>query len=223
LAQPFGLSHIEKRRKWRTDEIHDLDIQIEKSKKHLHSVNDEISSANALLNSYYMLCQHKKQEAENLNNEISRLETLVSRFKSNDKEYFKIKKAVEEEVSKFLVDGKELLQFALVSVIEAIRRNPDTYNNILTFNTSSSSATTPSQDSLLLHIEDYKDIILDEANRLNDMLLKHLTNSIMDNAAGASSSDPKLSSMFPRPNQDNTYRRIEEQGSFHNSEDDTAD
>ena len=58
------------------------------------------------------------------------------------------------------------------------------------------------------------------------MLLKHLTNTIMDNAAGASSSssDPKLSSTFPRPsNRGNTYRRIEEHRSFYNSEEDIAD
>jgi hypothetical protein len=67
-------------------------------------------------------------------------------------------------------------------------------------------------------------MILDESRELYDKLLEHFTNSIIYNAAGASSScDPKLSSMFPRPNRDNTYRRIEEQGSFHHSEDDTAD
>jgi hypothetical protein len=48
---PYGLSHLEKRRKWLIDNIHEFDIQIEKSKKHLQSVNDEIASAKALLNS----------------------------------------------------------------------------------------------------------------------------------------------------------------------------
>ena len=31
---PFGLSHLEKRRKWLIDKIHDLDMQIERSKNH---------------------------------------------------------------------------------------------------------------------------------------------------------------------------------------------
>jgi hypothetical protein len=68
-------------------------------------------------------------------------------------------------------------------------------------------------------------MILDESNRLYDSLLHHFINSIMDNAVGASSSsDPKLSSTFSRPsNRGNTYMRIEEQGSFHNSEEDIAD
>ena len=68
---------------------------------YLHTLKEEIASAKALLNSYHMLCEHKRQESENLNNEISRLETLVSRFKRNDEEYLKIKKTVEEEVSSF--------------------------------------------------------------------------------------------------------------------------
>ena len=162
-------------------------MQIEKSKKYLHSVNDEIASAKALLNSYHILCKRKRQESEHLNKKISRLETAISRFKNNNKEYLnKIKKTVEEEeVNKLLTNGKLLLQFAVASVIEAIRRNPDKYNNLLVSNTS--STLTPAQDLLLSHIEDYRDILLDEANRLYDMLLKHLTNTIMDNADDAPS------------------------------------
>jgi CRISPR/Cas system-associated exonuclease Cas4 (RecB family) len=123
-----------------------------------------------------MLCERKRQESENLNNEISRLETLVNRFKSNDDEYLKIKKTVEEEIRSILIDGKVLLQFALASIIEAIKRNP------------------ANQSPLLLHIEDYKEMILDVANRLYDRLVKYFTNSIMDNTAElkSSSSQSKL-------------------------------
>jgi hypothetical protein len=69
------------------------------------------------------------------------------------------------------------LQFALASVIESIRRNPDKYNNLL-FNDISASSTMATNPSLLSYIEAYKDMILDESNRLYDRLLKHFTNSI---------------------------------------------
>jgi hypothetical protein len=106
-------------------------------------------------------------------------------------------------------------------IIETIRGNPDKYNNFLVSNTSSSI---PIQQSPSWNIEGYKNMILDESRELYDKLLEHFTNSIIYNAAGASSSsDPKLSSMFPRPNQDNTYRRIEEQGSFHNNKGNIAE
>jgi hypothetical protein len=54
-------------------------------------------------------------------------------------------------------------------------------------------------------------MILEEANRLYDNLLHLFTNSIMDNAVGASSSsDPKLSSTFSSPsNRSNSYGKKE--------------
>jgi len=137
----IGLSSFEKGRKWRIDEIHELDMQIERSKKHLQSVNDEIASVKALLNSYHTLCERKRQQAANLNNEISRLETIISTFKSNNEEYLKIEKTVEQKVKSVLTDNKQILQFALASVFEAIRRNPDKYNNLLVNNTSTSTST----------------------------------------------------------------------------------
>ena len=145
-------------------------------------MNDEIASSKQLLSSYHVLCERKRQEAEHLNNEISRLESLVSRFKNNNEEYLKIRKTVEEEVSRFLTDSKVLLQFALASLIEAIRRNSDKYDTLLVSNTSLSSISV--QGSLLSHIEVYKDLILDDAKMLYDRLLHHFTNSIMDNIAG---------------------------------------
>jgi hypothetical protein len=96
--------------------------------------------------------------------------------KGNNEEYLKIKKTVEEEVSKFLTDGKVLLQVALASVIESIRRNPDKYNDLLVGNASLSS--TPAQYSLLSHIEGCKDTILEAADKLYDILLKHFTSTI---------------------------------------------
>jgi hypothetical protein len=170
-------------------------MQIERSKNYMHRLNDEIASTKALLNSYHVLCERKRQEAENLNNEISRLEVLVSRFKSNNEEYRKIKQRMEEEFRSVLTDGKVLLQFALASIIEAFRRSPDKYNNIL-FSNISSSTTTLTQEPLPLHNEDYKNTILDEAKRLYDRLLKYFTDSIMDNAVGISSSSSTYPNSF---------------------------
>ncbi len=147
----------------------------------------------------------------------------MSRFKSNNEEYRKIKQRVQEGVRSVPKDGKVLLQFALASIIEAIRRNPDKCNNILVCNMSSSTSI-PAQQSPSWHNEGYGDMILDEANRVYDSLLHHFTNSIMDNAAGAScSSNSSLSSTFPRPsNQSNTYR-IEEPEIYDNSKGDIVD
>ena len=135
------LPYMESLYKQLKDEVDKMQRTRQQLENYLHTLKEEIASAKALLNSYHMLCERKRQEFENINSEVSRIVTLVSRFKSNNEEYLKIKKTVEEKVSKFLTDGKVILQFALASVIEAIRRNPDKYNNLLFSNTSSSSIT----------------------------------------------------------------------------------
>jgi hypothetical protein len=68
--------------------------------------------------------------------------------KNNNEEYLKIK-TVEEEVRNALADSKVLLQFALASIIETLRRNHGKYNNLLTHNISSST-TTPTQERLTI-------------------------------------------------------------------------
>jgi hypothetical protein len=178
----IGLSSLEKRCKLCIDEIHDLDIQIKRSMNHLQSVNDETASAKTLLNSYHLSCERKRQEAENLNSEISRLDTLVSRFKNNNEEYLKIQQTAKNKVTTVLRDNKQILQFALAAVIGALRRNPHKYNNLLAYNTSS-TAVPGQQLPLSSATEGYNGMILDEAKRLYDILLKHLTKSIVDNAA----------------------------------------
>jgi hypothetical protein len=184
VTNPFGLSHLEKWRKWLIDKIHESDMQIERSKNYLQNLNDEIASCKALLNSYHVSCERKRQEAEYLNNEITTLEALVSRFKSNNEDYLKIKQRVEDKVSSVLSDSKVFLQFAIASVIELLRRNPDKYNNLLVSNISLS--TTPTQEPPPLHKEDYKTMILEESDKLYNELIKELVSTIMDNTTAES-------------------------------------
>jgi hypothetical protein len=149
----------------------------QQSENYLHNLKEEIASSKELLKSYTNSCERKRQEAKTLNNDISRLETVISRFKSNNEEYLKIEKTVEQKVKSVLTDNKQILQFALASVIEAIRRNPDKYNNLLAINISSSII--PTQESLPLHNEDYKTMILEESDNLYNELIKELVNRIM--------------------------------------------
>src|SRR5215212_3421904 len=148
---------------------------------YLHKLKEEIASAKSLLNSYHTLCERKRQELENINSEASRIVTLVDRFKNNNEEYLKIEKTVEEKVKGVLTDNKQILQFALASIIEALIRNLDNYNNLVVCNASSSSSAIPNQQLPSWPIEGYKDMILDESKELYEKLLKHFTNSIMDN------------------------------------------
>jgi hypothetical protein len=52
--------------------------------------------------------------------------------------------------------------------------------------------------------------------------VKHFTNTIMDNAVGASSSNSSLSSTLPLSNQCDMDRKEEESESFHQGKDDIS-
>jgi hypothetical protein len=51
-------------------------------------------------------------------------------------------------------------EFALASIIEAMRRNPDKYNNLLVRNSSSSSTAIISAQQSLSQLEDYDKSIM---------------------------------------------------------------
>lgn len=159
-----------------------MDIHIERSKNQLNSMNDQIASSKQLLNTYTISCERKRQESENPNSKISGLDALVGRFKTNNEEYLKIQQTVGDKVNSVLTDSKLLLQFALASVIEAIKRNPDKYNNLLVCNAySSSTAITSAQQSSSPHYdEDYNVMILDVADKLYNTLLKQLVDTIIE-------------------------------------------
>lgn len=68
-----------------------------------------------------------------------------------------------------------MLQFSLASVIEALRSDPDKYNNLLYHDMSflSTISTQP------LHIDHYKDFMLDESDNIYDTTVKRLANRIV--------------------------------------------
>jgi hypothetical protein len=94
------------------------------------------------LTSYRISCIRERREIENLYNERTKVYTLVTKFKSNNEEYLdKIKQAAEEKIKEVLTNGKFLLQFAVASVIESLRSNPELYN-FISYSTSFEPAVT---------------------------------------------------------------------------------
>jgi hypothetical protein len=88
-----------------------------------------------------------------------------------------------------------------LSIIEAMRRNPEKYNNLIVCNSSSSSSSASiisaqqSSSQPGYYDEEYNAIILEVADKLYSTLLKQPVSTIMDNTAAelkSSSSQSKL-------------------------------
>jgi hypothetical protein len=160
-------------------------------------LNNQIASTAKLLNSFRLSCKRERREIEKLYNEKARLEALVTGFKSNNKEYLKIKQAAEEKVKDVLNDGKLLLKVAILSVIESLRMNSELYNFIsystsvvtassTTYGSNYTSLTSGRQDQQQRSFNDrYIALILEESEKLYNKLITELTNSVMVAASAA--------------------------------------
>jgi predicted RNase H-like nuclease (RuvC/YqgF family) len=133
------LPAIEERFKRLRNDISALQFQKRIDERNLYQLNNQIASTTKLLTSYRISSIRERREIENLHNEKSRLEAVVTQFKNNNEEYLKIKKTAEEKVKDVLTNGKLILKFATFSVIESLRTNPKLYNFVIHDNSNNTN------------------------------------------------------------------------------------
>jgi hypothetical protein len=164
------------------------------------------------LTSYRLSCRRERREIEKLYNEKARLAAIVTEFKNNNEEYLdKIKLAAEEKVKDVLTNGKLILKFATLSVIESLRSNPELYNFISYSTSVETTSTTYGSNYLSLMSEQqlqqqqsfndsYTALILEEAEKLYNMLAIKLINEVIAAAAALRASSLPL----PIPSNNNS-------------------
>jgi hypothetical protein len=181
------LPALEKRIKRLRNDMSMLQFQKRIDERNLHQLNNQIATTTKLLNSFRMSCKRERMEIENLYNEKTTLEAILTGFKNNNEEYLnKIKQAAEEKVKDVLTDGKLLLKFATFSVVESLRSNPELYNfvsySISNNTTISYRSNYPSlmlsgrQQQQRSFNDIYTALILEESEKIYNELITELTN-----------------------------------------------
>ena len=179
-------------------EVNTLKLKKSKEYRTLQNVQDQISVANRMLKSLSVSCQEEEAKVDQLQWKIIRLKKVVKLFKDNDEEYLKIKKTVQEKVSDILLDGKGLMRLAFYSLMESMRKNPEKYSSLIYYGNNNSSGWYNSQycasyytskkyqQQLNSHdsfFEALKTILLEDADKLYEQLLKEQVNSIISGYA----------------------------------------
>src|SRR5918994_6015149 len=217
------LPAVEKRFKRLRNNTSMLQFQKRVDERNLYQLNNQIASTTNLLNSFRISCVRGRRVIENLYNEKARLEAIITEFKSNNEEYLnKIKQAAEEKIKEVLTNGKFLLQFAVASVIESLRSNPELCNFVLNgISNNHTNATSYGSNYLSLMSggqqqgsfnDTYTALILEEAEKLYNKLTTELTNRVMASAAAAisASSLPPLDNMQKLTHKENNTYQTEE-------------
>jgi chromosome segregation ATPase len=176
-------------------EIQILDGQITDRRKELDAIKSEYVREDALL--------------QGLQQQRVKVEAFVYNYKNSNEEYVEVIKSIENKVHDFLSNRKKLLNAAIISLIESMRNNPEKYSALVYHNNnnqnSSSSSRSEDHNSNILNasrqaavlppppyddymIEYYKDIMLEEAEKLyNDIVDQILCEVVNENVARQSS------------------------------------
>jgi archaellum component FlaC len=201
-----NLPAVEHRYERLEQEVNSLEIRKINSNKDLQELRKRISISRNALDSCNLTYRQQAEKLASLQSKKIALEDLVNRFENNNEEYLKIHQTVKDKVGSILSDRKGLLRLALYSLIESIRNEPVKYGS-LTYNSNSISL--PGQQQYVssqdYFIEHYSVMLLNEAEKLYNKLVKDLVNEAIDDTAfgrgSALSSSPLLSSSADRQQQ----------------------
>ena len=156
------------------------------------------------LDSTRLECEKEMERLRHLQQERVKQEVIVKHFEnSNEVNYIKIRKTVEEKVNSILSAKKMLLKLALLSLSESMRKDPDKYSSLIYHNTPSNadynnqcyaaSYMYGQQQQQQYPSQDYISMLIEEAEKVYNKLTKELVDESVSDYAFSTSSLPVLS------------------------------
>jgi uncharacterized protein YoxC len=161
----------------------------------IQNLNGQIRDMGKSLDTIKSDCTKEAAALHGLLQQTAKMQEFVCNYKNNNEEYVKLIKHIENKVQDSLSDKKRLLQLAIFSLIESMRSNPKKYSALVYHNNdnqSSMSSTNKDNNSKQLGVkssrqvilppppyddyivEDYKAIVLEEAEKLYNVLVDQL-------------------------------------------------
>ncbi len=183
-------------------EVNSLEEQKRNSGSRLRELNNQITEVTNYVGHCRASYRHEQKKLEAMRQKRMKLEAIVRQFENNNLEYVKGKTA-EEKVRAKLSEGKDLLKLGLFSLTETIRDQPDKYNAL--FNYDALTIDYKNQQypaygygfykdgqqqyqSMNYGREDYMTLLVEEAAKLYDKLVKEMVDEIISDYAASTSS-----------------------------------
>src|SRR5918911_3093551 len=194
-----------------------LESIITDKSKVLQNLNGQIRDKQESLQSIKSECRGEAALLEGLQQQTAKVQAFVYNYKNNDEEYVEVIKSIENKVSDLLSSKKMFLKMAIISVIDSMRNNPEKYSALVyhdNYNQSSLSSVSKVDNSMsdasrqvVLPpppydghiIEYYKDIMLEEAERLYNVLVDQLVCEVINESVSKQSTETMPSSLPELP------------------------
>ena len=110
--------------------VNDLESKELDARIDLESLKSQIQNANQRLDSYHSSCQKEVKKTLELHRQNMELNNLLRQFKNNNEEYIKVQFVANQTVRSALSDSRQLLKFALLSILESLRSDPIKFNSL---------------------------------------------------------------------------------------------
>jgi hypothetical protein len=160
-------------------------------------------------------CENEKARLQDLRQQTAKLESFMYNYKNYNEEYTNSIKTIENKVQDILSDKKAFLKLAIFSLIHSMRSNPDKYTSLVYHNNDNQNSLSSTSRDNSIHnyllemssklppppydayvIEDYKAIVLEEAEKLYNTLVDQLVCEVI-NESVTEQSLPTPSSSLP--------------------------
>jgi hypothetical protein len=179
------LTSLESRHQILAQEVKTMESEKRTSTIIFQDLTDQISYLHKICEDCQSSFKKEIGRMDSLYHKKMKLEALVKQFENNNQEYVKIRKTVEEKVLTTLSDRKGLLRLALLCLTQSMRNEPERYNSLIHY--SSYSTSRPHYDASYVYgqqkdrsREDYMAMLVQEADKLYDKLLKDLADESID-------------------------------------------
>jgi len=187
-------------------EVNSLEEYKRNSEGRLRDLENQITEAS----SYVVHCRasyrQEQMKLEDLRQKRMKLEAVVRHFENNNEEFLKIGRIVEDRVHSTLSHSKGLLKYALLSLVESMKKDPAKNNSLIYNDIHSSTSTTVYGSQYFAAFDTYGqrqqypssseyyseaciEMLVDEAEKVFNKLTREcIDGSIADYAASTTSS-----------------------------------
>ncbi|MGB8035600.1 MAG: hypothetical protein WCF03_17435 [Nitrososphaeraceae archaeon] len=203
----MGVPHIITLLKVANNDLSTLEYRCSSLKQKVNSLQEQernlynqVTQEGSNLEYYRVACRREIANFESLRDRRMKVEALATHFESNNSEYVKINRSVEEKVHATLSNVKVLLSLALFCIIESIKENPDKYSPLFYENMPTTMSHCISnyahypyfQEQYQTSYFDMKAMLVEEAEKLYNLIAKNLLNEILDGYNAGTSTFPSL-------------------------------
>ena len=145
----------------------ELESNLRTAASEFQNLSNHIYYMNNRLDDIKSECKREAALLQGLRQQTARLDAFVYNYKNNDEEYVKLIKSIENKAHNYLSGKKTFFKMAIISLIDSMRNNPEKYSVLIYHNNDNknSLSSSPSSLSLSIRSKDNNSNLLDARSR----------------------------------------------------------